>query len=328
MPTLTQLQYIVAVDRLRHFGKAAKACHVSQPSLSMQLHKAEDELGVVLFDRNAKPVVPTDEGRALIEQARQVIREHERLLELSRSTKGEVAGNFHIAVIPTLASYLVPLFIDEFSKRYPHLNLRVDEMKTEDIIAALIEDRLDAALLATPLHESALQEDPVFYEPFFLYAHPSHPLLQQKNIKAADLDIDEVWLLRDGHCLRHQIINFCSVARDRKEHHGKDAGVLANVNFEGGTMETLRALIQKTKRGYTLLPQLFIEQLPPAERAASVRSFAGQVPVREVSVVTRRGHWKARMAYALGDTLKQLIPSELQSSSKTQKILAIESDPS
>jgi LysR family hydrogen peroxide-inducible transcriptional activator len=314
MPTLTQLEYIIAIDMLRHFGKAAKACHVTQPSLSMQVIKAEEELGVTIFDRNKKPVLPTDEGRAVIEQARQVVREHARLIEIARNQSSHLSGELRLAVIPTLTAYVVPLFIGKFSAAYPKISLMIDELKTEDIVKALHNDTMDVGLLATPLHEPKLEESPIFYEPFFLYAHPTHPLMKRKTIKEGDLDSDELWLLKDGHCLRNQIVNFCSLDPGR-------SGVYANVKFEGGTLDTLRQVIRGNARGYTIVPYLFAAGLSAAERTSSVRPFSAPIPTREVSLVVRRSHWKQRIIAALGDAIRAEIPQELQKCSPRQTIV-------
>ena len=316
MPTITQLEYIVAVDRLRHFGKAAKACHVSQPSLSMQLQKAEDELGVQIFDRHKKPITATDEGKPIIDQARQILREHERLLDISKNKSSALSGDFHLVVIPTLAPYIIPLFIEKFSSSFPLIRLKIDEMKTEDIIESLRSDTLDAGLLATPLREKNIAEFPVFYEPYYLYGPSNHELMKKRSIKEESLDQSEIWLLRDGHCLRNQVINFCSLRVENR-------GVYPNVSFEGGTLETLRHLIRKNKRGYTLMPHLFIDGLTAAEVAASVRPFVTPIPTREVSLVMRRGHWKLKMVEALREVIRKVVPKELLESSEKQIVLDI-----
>ncbi len=316
MPTLTQLEYILAVERLRHFGKAAKACHVTQPSLSMQLRKAEDELGVLIFDRHKQPIVPTLEGAAIIEQARQVLREHARLLQVARSQTAEVSGQLKMAVIPTLTPYVVPLFLENFSTHYPQVTLTIDEMKTEDIITALHADAIDVGLLATPLNESGLDETPLFYEPFYLYAHASHPLMKRKTIREEDLDGHELWLLKDGHCLRNQVVNFCSTDPG-------SSGVYTNIRFEGGTLDTLRYVIRASKRGFTIVPQLFANGLPAAERTACIRPFIAPVPTREVSLVVRRGQWKQRLVSALRESIQATIPVDLQHTSKRQTIVDI-----
>lgn len=157
MASLTQLEYIVAVDRLRHFGQAADACHVTQPTLSMQIQKVEDEIGYPLFDRLKKPVAPTAKGQRFIQQAKILLHEHLKLMDLSRSQSGEVQGEIRLGIIPTVAPYLSPLFLENFSKEYPRVQLTVDELKTSEILKKLHDDEIDAGILATPLHEKGLK---------------------------------------------------------------------------------------------------------------------------------------------------------------------------
>ena len=182
MATLTQLEYIVTVERLRHFGRAAEACHVSQPSLSMQIQKVEDEMGITIFDRIKKPVLPTENGKKFIEQAKIILRENQKLNAIAKHQNAEVSGEFKLGIIPTLAPYLLPLFIEDFSKAYPKVQLRIHELKTETIIHDLREDALDGALLATPLLVDGLKEKVLFYEKFFLYAGKDHALFNRKRI--------------------------------------------------------------------------------------------------------------------------------------------------
>lgn len=299
MPTLTQLEYIIAVDRERHFGKAARACHVSQPSLSAQIQKVEEELGFVLFDRLKKPVLPTERGRAFIEQARIVLHEQQKLLEIASADANVPSGNFRLGIIPTIAPYLLPLFIEAFSQAYPRVLLKVDELKTENILRELNDDALDAAILATPLHEEGLRERRLYYEPFHLYVGKEHKLAVHKKVREDELDAAEMWLLQDGHCFRQQASKICSRKNEKS--------VFANIEFEGGNLETLRYLIREG-RGYTLVPELFVTTLSAAERQTHVRDFATPVPSREVSLVFRRNQWKSDILKAIELTVKAALP--------------------
>lgn len=315
MPSLTQLEYILAVDKHRHFGKAAEQCHVTQPTLSMQIQKVEEEIGFPIFDRIKKPVMPTEKGQRFITQARVLIRENKKLLEISRQDSGEISGELRLGVIPTIAPYLIPLFIQNFSKLYPKLQLSIDEMKTDTILKMLKDDTLDVGLMATPLHDSQLHEQPIFYEPFYLYVSKSDPLNARKRIKEEDLKGEDMWLLEDGHCFRSQIVRYCSLK--------KRDGVFPNVQFEGGNIDTLRNLIRKSQ-GYTLVPALFVENLDAAERADYVREFEKPTPTREVSLVYRRDHWKADALGALQDTIKKSLPKSLMHlDPKKQEVLSV-----
>jgi len=313
MPSLTQLEYIVAVEKLRHFGRAADECHVTQPTLSMQIQKAEEEIGYPLFDRLKKPVVPTTKGQKFITQAKVLLHEHRKLIDLSRNQSGELAEDFRLAVIPTIAPYLLPLFIQSFSAAYPKVHLTIDELKTETILQRLKEDALDAAILATPLHEPGLRERPLYYEPFSLYVSKSHALNARKRIREDDLSIEDMWLLEDGHCFRQQIVRWCSLkTRD---------GVFTNVRFEGGNIDTLRQLVRKS-RGYTLVPSLFVDTLSESERREFVREFEKPQPAREVSLVYRRDQWKADVLKALEDTILANVPEALRSKHKHDVLAA------
>lgn len=304
MPSLTQLEYIVAIDRLRHFGKAAKACRVAQPTLSVQLLKAEAELGVTLFDRDKKPIVATDKGRPLIDQAKLVLRHHEQLVQMATRSAGELSGRYTLAIIPTLAPYLVSLFLERFTKLHPKVRLAIDERNTESCLEALRDDQVDAAVLATEAEGRGMTATPLFEEPFHLYLSPGHPLAKKKRIRAEDLDVGELWLLRDGHCFRDQVLALCAVETDERREIG-------NVRFDGGNFETLRNLI-RAGRGYTVLPQLFIAQLSRAEREAVVRPFAKPVPTRTARLVMRREHWKADIANALVTAIEAGVPTDLR----------------
>lgn len=302
MPTITQLEYVVAVDQHRHFGKAADACHVSQPSLSMQLQKLEEELGVVLFDRSKKPILPTERGTQLIAQAKVVLEEQRKLLELSQVQTGVVTGDFRLGVIPTLAPYLIPLFIEKFAKKYPKVNLVIEELKTADIVVALDEDRLDAALAVTPLKESRFEEQVLFYEPFYLYVGEGHSLYKQARVRETDLTEEDIWLLGEGHCLRNQIVRLCSLRRD--------GGVFHNVTFESGNMETLKRLVDHSS-GYTLLPHLAVMDYKDAATKRRIKPFIKPVPTREVSLVYRRKHLKDAILQGLAESVKSSVPKVL-----------------
>jgi len=304
MTTITQLEYLLAVDRERHFGRAAEACHVSQPSLSAQIKKLEEELEVVIFDRSKSPVLTTEVGNEIIAQARIVLQEHGKLKVIADEKAAEPRGDFELAVIPTLASYVIPLFIGHFGKRYPKVNLVINEHKTEDIIRLLLNDVIDAGLLVTPLEDERLIERHLFFEPFYGYFHHDHPLLKKRTISADDLDSGDLWLLSEGHCFREQMLNVCS--RDRSE------SVLPGVLFESGSLDTLIKLVQ-TNSGFTLLPQLAVDNLPADEVSWHIRGFKKPVPTREVSLVYNRSYLKETIIKALEESILQNLPERIKS---------------
>ena len=301
MASLTQLEYLIAVDRFRHFGKAAKACHVSQPTLSMQLHKLEDEYGVTFFDRSKQPILPTPEGEAIIQQARTILREFGKLEFLCKARQAEPMGEFRLALIPTVAPYLLPVFLGEFAKAYPAVKLLIEEMTTENVIQALEDDRIDAGILATPLHVESLVETPLYYEPFFLYVSARHPLSARSEVDAEQLDAKDIWLLAEGHCLRNQILRVCSL-------RGKP-GIFQNVRFESGSLETVMHLVEQG-HGYTLLPDLATRTLP-RHRKEMLRPFTRPVPSREVSLVFRRTQYKRPILDALAKEIQKKLPADL-----------------
>ncbi|MGE0528237.1 MAG: LysR substrate-binding domain-containing protein [Bdellovibrionales bacterium] len=317
MPSITQLEYILAVEKHRHFGKAAESCHISQPTLSMQIQKVEEEVGFALFDRLKKPVVPTPKGNHFVQQARVLLHEYRKLVDLSRRQGNEVSGELKLGVIPTVAPYLLPLFVEPFSKRYPNVHLKIDELKTRDVLEMLSEDRLDAALLATPLGETGLHERPLYYEPFYLYVAPSHPLNARKRIREEDLSGEDMWILADGHCFRNQVARYCTLAAE--------GGVFPNVHFEGGNIDTLRYLI-RTSRGYTLIPALCVETLTATERETFVREFERPIPTREISLIYRRDQWKSDILNALEGVIRAHVPAHLKKlDSKRQTVLDVQS---
>jgi LysR family hydrogen peroxide-inducible transcriptional activator len=317
MPTLVQLEYALSVEKHRHFGKASKAVHVSQPTLSQQLRKLEDEVGLVLFDRGKKPILPTPEGEQFLAQARVVLREQKKLLEIPRQSLAQgLSGDFRLGVIPTVATDLLPLLLRPFSQQHPKVRLLLEELKTETILEELGADRLDGAILATPLEGSDFKVHPLYYEPFFLYFASGHPLLKKTKVAREDLDFTEMWLLQDGHCFKDQVLNFCA-------RPGKAEALQANARFRSGSLDTLRRLV-RAGSGYTLIPALMVLSLRKEERDAHVRPFSAPVPTREISMVYRRDHWKLPQIRAIESTVRACLPEGIpRESEKTQKILAI-----
>lgn len=325
MPSLTQLEYAVAVDTHRHFGKAAKACHVSQPTLSTQLAKLEDELGCVLFDREKQPVIPTPDGERLLAQARVVVAELRRFEKLAKEGEDDVAGSFRLGVIPTVSPYLVPLFLGAFRERYPKLDLSLEEMQTDTLLAALERESLDAGLLATPLESSAFDVRVLYDEPFYLYVPTHHPLAQKPYVKERDIPADELWLLSDGHCLRGQVLQLCRVRPNKKDKGGTRTGhPTLPASFESGNLETLARLVDGGI-GITLLPYLSVMPHHLAgEKPGSTKSgertrrggmaipFEHPVPAREISLVTYRRHATRRVCDALAEVIVECLPAALR----------------
>ena len=301
MITLTQLEYIIAVDTYRHFGKAAEACSITQPTLSMQIKKLEEDLETIIFDRSIQPLIPTDVGRRLIDQAKVVIKETEEINNIIKDHKNQVSGLLRIGIIPTLAPYLLPLFIGKYKKKYPNILIKIVELTTENIIKNLNKDLIDVGILATPLKEEKIIEKPVFYEEMLIYVNPENKLYNQKEISPKDIAIPEVWLLSDGHCFRDQVINLCSLM-------GHIDSRLP-FQFEAGSLETLMNIIDH-EGGVTLIPELAKFSMSE-KRLKNVRSFSGLKPLREVSLVYSRLFSKHKLINLMWREIVEDLPEEL-----------------
>ncbi|WP_416439906.1 LysR substrate-binding domain-containing protein [Phnomibacter sp. MR] len=312
---LQQLEYIVAVDTHRHFVKAADSCFVTQATLSMMIKKLEEELGVKIFDRSKVPVIPTDVGKAIIDQARIVLKEAKQLEQVVQQQKGQLSGDLRIAVIPTLAPFLLPLFLPHFLAQYPQVKLHISEMNTELIIKQLESQQLDAAILATPLKRPTLNEQPLFYEQFVVYASPGSKLMKKKYVLASDIDVNKLWLLEEGHCLRNQALNLCELKK--QEHEG------FQLDYEAGSIETLKKLVA-INEGSTIIPELALQDMPEAELDC-IRFFKPPAPVREISLVTYRHFVKERLLDILRQTILESLPSTIATQpAKQQQTIAID----
>jgi len=300
--THIQLSYLVSLDRNRHFGRAARECHVTQPTLSMQIQKLEEDLEVTLFDRSKNPVEPTEIGLRIIEQAEKALLEVSKIAPLAQGNKGEIRGEFKLGVIPTLAPYLLPLFLEIFIQNHPKVELVIEELQTEQIIRRLKLDSLDGGILATPLKHKGILEQPLFYEPFVIYLSPKHPLLKKDMIAEKELSREDIWLLNEGHCFRDQAIEICK-KQVPKEQSRK------NLVFESGNLETLMRLVD-SKFGYTLIPYLALGGMK--DKKKKLRFFKPPVPIREVSLVHSRAHLKENILQALKDSIQSSLPDELK----------------
>lgn len=298
---LQQLEYIVAVDTLKHFSAAAAKCNVTQPTLSMMIQKLEEELDVKIFDRSKQPVQTTEIGQTVIDQARMILGEAGNLKKLVAQQKGTISGELRIGIIPTLAPYLLPLFLNQFLKKYPLLKLKISELTTDQIIERLNAQHLDAGILATPLKNPTLQELPLFYEQFVVYASQAEKMMKKKYLLAADIDVNRLWLLEEGHCLRSQVVNLCELKR-------KEA-LLQNLDYEAGSIETLRKMVDLNS-GITILPELALRDLTKAQ-LKNIRYFKSPAPVREVSIVTYRYFVKYHLIEALKKEILANVPKEM-----------------
>lgn len=310
--TIVQLEYLLAVDTYRHFSIAAEHCFVTQPTLSMQLQKLEEELGVQLFDRSRVPVRPTEVGKEIIAQARIVVTESKKIQEIVQGQKKDLAGELRIGVIPTLAPYLIPLFITNFLEKYPQVRVVVQEMLTDQIIEKLNHEQLDVGLLVTPLESRNIKELPLFYEAFVCYINPKHPLASQAIISPEQLNPDELWVLNEGHCFSSQVLNICNTVS------GSSSNQQHNLDYKSGSLETLKRIVE-TQHGLTLLPELSVLELPDNKREL-VHLFASPQPQREVSLVVHRSFLKKRLIEALQQEILEALPDTIRNRKKEQVI--------
>lgn len=287
--TLQQLTYILAIDQHRHFARAADACHVTQATLSMMVQKLEAELEVQIFDRSRQPVEPTPLGRKILEQARAVVQQAAGLQELVREEREGLRGELRLGIIPTLAPYLLPPFLSRFAEQYPAVRLHVSEHTTATLVEKLRSGQLDMALLSTPLHEHGLREKALFQEAFVLYVGPDEHLPKGPLTPKA-LDVDRLWLLEEGHCMRDQVLSLCELNRRREE-----GG--ARLLYQAGSIETLRHLVDH-QGGFTLLPEMATRHLSP-EQKARIHRFTSPEPAREVGLVSLATYPRRRLLEAV-----------------------------
>jgi LysR family hydrogen peroxide-inducible transcriptional activator len=298
---LQQLEYIVAVDRERHFVKAAESCFITQATLSAMIKKLEEELSCTIFDRNKKPVEPTTIGQKIIDQAKVILRETRHLEEYSYSISKELSGVIRLGIIPTMAPYVLPIFLKSFLEKHPKLHLKIKELTTDQIISEIHKDQIDIGILATPLGEKGIKEIPLFYEEFVLYASDKESILNNKTVHENEIDHNKLWILEEGHCLRAQVINFCRINIQKS--------FMQNLEFEAGNLQTLINLVDENG-GYTILPELAIQHLQE-EKLDYLRYFEEPQPVREVSLVTSEYYSRSAIVEALSENIKSNVPSKM-----------------
>lgn len=293
--TLQQLRYIVALDNYRHFATAAEKCFVAQPTLTLQVKKLEQELGTVIFDRKKHPLTPTVLGEKILLKARQILREAEGLESIVASDKMLMEGRFNIGIIPTVAPYLMPYFLKDFTAENPDTHLVIHEMQTTAIIDGLNKNILDVGILVTPLEERNIREIPLYQEPFLVYSSEENPLHNKKLLKNSDVNAEGLLILNEGHCFRSQVLNICG--EDRIGHKG--------FSYQSGTIETLKNLV-KSDLGFTLVPELSI--LDKKEDIPYLIRFEEPQPTREVSLVVHHSFSKEALLDALRKSIQQKIP--------------------
>jgi LysR family hydrogen peroxide-inducible transcriptional activator len=300
--TLIQLRYIVAVDTHRHFATAAEHCFVTQPTLSMQISKMEKALEVLIFDRSKHPIEPTEIGARIIQQARLVLQESQRIDDLVRGGKNTISGDFRLGIIPTVSPNLLPRFIRGITQKYPDIHMKVEELTTDHIIAKLDRDQLDAGIMATPLDDNRLIELPLYQESFMAFVPEGHRLEAEEFILHSELKLGDILLLKSGHCFRQHVINLCSGAFPEKMNGD-------SFEFESGNFDTLIRLSMQGF-GMTLIPYLTALDLPE-EQKHFLKPIEHPQPNREISLVYNKAQLKLGMLELIAEEIKAHLPKKL-----------------
>jgi len=294
--TITQLQYVLAVAEHQNFTLAAEKSFVTQPTLSMQVQKLEDELDILIFDRGKKPIAVTEVGKKIVEQAKNIVNEANRIKDIVDQEKGFIGGEFTLGIIPTVMPTLLPMFLNTFIKKYPKVNLVIKEQNTDDLIRNIQDGHIDAGIAVTPLEIEYIKERPLYYEPFVGYVPKSHRLSEKKKITSADLDINDVLLLQDGHCFRDGVINLCKASQYPLEE---------TFQLQSGSFETLVNLVNEGM-GMTLLPFLNTINLDD-KRKENLRYFEAPSPAREVSLIYHKSELKIQITEAIKDVISSIV---------------------
>ncbi len=292
--SLRDLEYILAVAEHRHFGRAAEACHVSQPALSAQVRKLEDYLGLRLFERSRQGVAPTAEGERILRQARLVVREAARLLEMARSGAEPLAGPFALGAIETLGPYLFPRILAPLGARFPRLELVLSEGRTADLLDQLMNRELDAVLLSPPVHRSGIRLFELFFEPFLFVHRPDEPLARERPLRLERLAGERLLLLEEGHCLRGQALLLCGMATAPGRRHATG-------------LETLRFMVA-LGAGYSIMPALAAEARPGLEGMVAYTPFDDARAGRKIALAVRASDPRGTTFDILARTLRELVP--------------------
>ncbi|WP_396637450.1 LysR substrate-binding domain-containing protein [Maribacter sp. R77961] len=294
--TITQLQYVLAVAEYKNFTLAAEKCFVTQPTLSMQVQKLEDELDIQIFDRSKKPISVTEVGKKIVAQAKNIVNEADRIKDVVDQEKGFIGGDFTLGIIPTIMPTLLPMFLKSFINKYPKVNLIIKEQSTENLIRNIQDGHLDAAIAATPLEIEFIKERPLYYEPFVGYVPKDHRLRALKEITPADLNVSDILLLQDGHCFREGVLNLCKTPKKSGEEH---------FQLQSGSFETLINLSNEGL-GMTLLPFLNTLELDTLKKE-NLKFFKEPSPAREVSLIYHKSELKIQITEALRDVISGVV---------------------
>ena len=294
--TITQLQYVLAVAEYQNFTLAAEKSFVTQPTLSMQVQKLEDELDVLIFDRSKKPIRITEAGQKIVAQAKNIVNEAERIKDIVDQEKGFIGGEYTLGIIPTIMPTLLPMFLKTFINKYPKVHLIIKEQSTETLIKNIQEGHIDGAIAATPLEIEYIIERPLYYEPFVGYVPKNHRLRAADKLNPSDLDISDILLLKDGHCFRDGVINLCKTPKKIENEH---------FQLQSGSFETLVNLADQDM-GMTLLPYLNTLELDE-NKQKNLKYFNNPSPAREVSLIYHKSELKIQITQALKEVISGIV---------------------
>lgn len=306
--TLQQLEYVMAVYRCKHFAKAAEYCNVTQPTLSSMIQKLEDELGIKIFDRSKQPIHPTAAGQLVIERAWNILVRAKHLKEIVEEERKSITGTLNVAILPTIAPYLLPRFLPQLMNEYPEMDIRVTEMKTEDIHKALKHGDIDAAILAKLDGQDDFKMHQLYVEKFFVYVSKNDNLFNKQNIRTTDLSGEFLWLLDEGHCFRDQLVKFC---------HLKSA-VKSKKAYNLGSIETFMRIAESGK-GVTFIPELALQQFTDVQKEL-VRPFAHPIPTRSIVLLTQKNYIRTTQLQLIIDRIQASIPTEMLQSGKIKTL--------
>ena len=298
--TLQQLEYILAVARHAHFGRAADACNVTQPTLSAMIGKLEEEIGAKLFDRNRQPICPTPVGERVIQRAREVLNQADSIRDIVKEEQQSIQGIFRVGILPTIAPYLLPRFFPQLMKKYPALDIRVQEMKTHQIKSALLQGDIDAGILATIEGLEEYSQTPLFYEKYVGYVSREDSLFKKEVLRTADVaSSDQLWLLDEGHCFRDQMVRFCQMKSSQT----------SQLAYNLGSMETFMRMVE-SGMGITFIPELASIQLSEPQKEL-LRPFAIPVPTRQLIMITNRNFIRQTLLDVVVKEIQASVPKEM-----------------
>jgi LysR family hydrogen peroxide-inducible transcriptional activator len=300
---IQQLEYVIAVDNFRHFAKAAEVCCVTQPTLSMMIQKLEEELNVKIFDRSKHPVEPTDIGKQIVNQARISLKHFKQIKDLVENEQNTVKGIFKLGIIPTIAPYLVPAILEKQNSKYKDIELILKENTTDNLISDIRKGVMDGGLMAGPLNHPELQEYPLYYEKFYAYVSPFDEKYSEKEIDLDEIDISDVWLLENEHCLRGQIERLCQMKR-------KVADENISIKYESGSIDTLIHIVDYN-HGITIIPEMHAMGLSE-DKQENLRNFKNISAVREVSLIVSKEYVRKTLLQVILEIIKSSVPRSMQ----------------